>query len=358
MGLESIIEIDNVIWISSTDGAHTDAYFELALERALAMLSNHCILDQELLLARIAPIEFKKLDPSVLMQTNVQFLLEKGVWIPMSLAIQQESDASRMSELMESCEHDFKITVNTDIDFVTNAHGCVHPDGGNSVALDAATTTLLHELLHGLGIYSLVDGNIGGGFEGAISLYDTLLRHSSNNVMVFSSPYYVQTISGQHLTHYDLSVAGHIVFNPFEFAPGRSFAHLDGEGVMGVGRSNMQCLLKIDDATIDVLGAIGWQCTYASSDIVHSELTPSGDSVCIIESECLCVVDQMCMDCDDADQLDRCVTVSLISAIVLSLLLWLAICYSTDMQYTDIDHVIQSQKYVSHVQRVPSINNF
>lgn len=104
-----------------------------------------------------------------------------GVWVPMGLASQQESNAPKSSGLLDASKYDFKITVNTDIDLVSSAHGCVHPNGGGNVGLDSATATLLHELLHGLGTYSLVGGGIGGGFEGAISLYDTLLRHTSNN---------------------------------------------------------------------------------------------------------------------------------------------------------------------------------
>ena len=340
---ESLVKIDNVVWTPATDGVYTDGYFELAMERAIAMLSKHCVCNTEKLLARIAPIEFNKLGPDVLMQTNVQFILQGGVWVPMSLAIQQESDPSKLSELLGACEHDFKITVNTEIDFVTSVHGCVHPDGDNSVALDSATATLLHELLQGLGIYSLVDGNIGGGFEGAVSLYDTLLRHVSDDVMVFPSTYHVQSISGGDLSQYDLSVAGHVVFNPTNFVPGISLSHLAGNGVIGVNGSNVQCLLEIDTASIDILNAIGWECAYTDK---------ISDAVCDIPSDCLCVLDQACMHCDDAHQIDQYVIRGLSFAISLCSLLLLAIIYNTYINFTT-PSTVQTM-----TQRLPPINNF
>ena len=357
-GFESTVEIDNVVWTFETDGAYTDRYFELALGRALAMISEHCVLDAEQLLARIAPIEFNKLGPGVLMQTNAQFTLEGGVWVPMSLAIQRESDTSKLSELLEACQYDFKITVNTEIDFVTSAHGCVHPDGGSNVALDSATATVLHELLHGLGIYSLVGGNSGGGFGGSISLYDTLLRHTSNGAMVFPSTQHVSAMTGQHLTQYDLSVAGHTVFNPAEFSVGRSLMHLHGEGVMGIGHRTVQCLYEVDDASIDVLNAIGWECKHSKGGGVQIELLAvASHTTCSAISECVCVLDQMCMDCDSAARIDIYVRVGLIIAISLCLILLMTIGHSTYMHaYANPMH--QARGYVTALHRIPQINNF
>ena len=271
----------------------------------------------------------------------------------MSLAIQQESDVLKLSELLEACEYDFKITINTEIDFLTSASGCAHPDGSdNNVALDSATAMLLHELLHGLGIYSLVAGNAGGGLDGGISLYDTLLRHTMNNVMAFPTAYHVETFSGQDLTHYDLSVAGHAIFNPTNFVAGSSLSHLIGNGVIGID-ADLECVREIDTASIDVLNALGWQCAYA-------EKVSGG--ICTVSSDCLSVLDQMCMHCDDAHRIDRYIATALVSTLCLCAVLLILIVY-----HTHVHAINETDAQHSHadlgttfklIHRLPPINNF
>jgi len=349
---ENIVHIDNVVWRPATVNVnvYTDGYFKVALERALALLSTHCLLNYDRLIARMAPMEFKELGPDVLMQTNVQFLLKDDVWVPMSLAVQRETNVYELSALLQASKYDFKITVNTDIDLMTDAHICAHPDGSNGVASDSATSTLLHELLHGLGIYSLVSNEIGGGFNGAISTYDTLLKFESNNKLVFPNYQSVQNITGSYLKHYDISVANQSVFNPSSrFVEGKSLSHLLGEGVMQTGNTAQHCLVAIDDASIDVLNAIGWECMHADRGNTPTIIP----GACNLVSECVCILDMMCKDCDTSSRIDNIVFISLILLVSMCLHLVSFIVYKTCMMYEPAKSSSSPCR-----SRVPLINNF
>ena len=164
--IENEVVLDNLLWAPAGGDVDNRKHFRLALTRALRIISRYCTFDFDRILSRVAPLEFKALGADVLMQTHAMFVLEESVWVPMALSIERETDNTRMLELLGAAEYDIKITVNTEIDLVIGDRSCGWVDEIGTTGHYSATTILLHELLHGLGIYSLVSKQTGGALMG------------------------------------------------------------------------------------------------------------------------------------------------------------------------------------------------
>ena len=230
---ESIVAVDNVYWrwttSSSTDvGVH----FRDALARATEIISRYCTLNVERVLSRIAPIRFSSLGPGVLMQSHASFVLQDSIWVPKSLAIERETDLVYLRQLLQTSQYDIQITVNTGLDLIVGGPQCAWSGEDTNGASYSTTTLLLHELLHGLGFYSLVASQQGGGYQGSISLYDSLLRFTRNGSYVFAESQSVQGAYGNRLSKHTLSIAEHTVYNPSNFVQGKSLSHLSEEKVL------------------------------------------------------------------------------------------------------------------------------
>jgi hypothetical protein len=258
---------------------------EQHLTAALRILSTYCELDFEQTLSRIAPIEYKSLGPTVLMQTRATFVLRDAAlphWVPLCLALMQARDTTHRAQLLLVSEYDTYITVNTD---TVSSQACL-------------TSLFLHELLHALGAYSLVNKTTPGGFLGAISLYDSLLRYTGDGQLVFDDVGDVQSQTGDMLGGQALSIGPHAVYNPPDFVTGVSLFHLDTVGIMAPQNG---CDLELDEAILYVLANLGWR-----------------EGGC---QPCSCIIKHLCLSCDAADNVNSIVEIVLFTTLVLCIIL-------------------------------------
>ena len=258
---------------------------EQHLTAALRILSTYCDLDFAQTLSRIAPIEYKALGPTVLMQTRATFVLRDTTmphWIPLCLALQQAGDTTHRAQLLQVAQYDTYITVNTD---TLSQQSCL-------------TSLLLHELLHALGVYSLVNKTTPGGLLGAISLYDSLLRYTGDGQLVFENVDDVHTYTGDMLSGQPLSIGPHAVYNPPGFFTGVSLFHLDTGGIMAPQNG---CDLELDEAVLFVLARLGWR---------KHECHP-----------CSCIIKHLCLSCNAADRVNAIVEAALFSTLVMCIIL-------------------------------------
>jgi hypothetical protein len=345
---ESTVVVDNVYWRwTAGSSSNAEVHFREALVRATEIISRYCTLNVKRVLSRIAPIQFNSLEPGVLMQARAAFVSQGGIWVPMSLAIERETDLVYLGQLLQTSQYDIQITVNTGVDLIIGGPQCVWSGEDANAAFFSATTLLLHELLHGLGFYSLVAGQQGGGYQGAISLYDSLLRFTGNGSSVFGEPQRVQDVYGTRLGQYGLSIAAHAVYNPSTFSQGKSLSHLtEANSIMNAEMSPASCLFELDNATIDVMKLMGWRCDPAPG--VH---VPEQQLRCANSSECLCVINEICLPCEDAKSLDQLVTIIL--TLLFSLCLAMIITIACLTNFAAIQpHATQTTRFA------PIINNF
>ena len=75
----------------------------------------------------------------------------------MCLMIHRETDPVMLQQLVENNIYDIHIDVNTDIDLIIGDADCKWSKQADTHELYSTVSILLHELLHELGIYSLVD---------------------------------------------------------------------------------------------------------------------------------------------------------------------------------------------------------
>lgn len=113
-------------------------------------------------------------------------------------------------------------------------------------------TTLLHEMLHGLGILSLV-GADGHMYWGGTSPFDAALRDANGTAAVVNSTFL--PAFGDPVT-----VAGIPIYNPAVFSPGSSLSHYDAVGVMAYAQPWSACVRSLDNASRALLRAVGYDC--------------------------------------------------------------------------------------------------
>lgn len=349
---ESNVAIDNVNWRSTTTASVTEGHFREALARATGIISRYCTVNVARVMSRVAPIRFERLDAGVLMQSRATFVLQHGVWVPMSLAIERETDAWDLDKLLRSSQYDIQITVNTGVDLIIGGPRCTWAGEDVNDAFYSATTLLLHELLHGLGFYSLVSSHQGGGYQGSVSLYDSLLRYTHNGSYVFGDPLRVQDVYGTRLSKYAVSIGPHAVYNPANFVQGKSLSHLlQQPSIMNAAMQPASCMFELDNQTIDVMNLMGWRCN--ESDTPH--VVPPGHQLrCDNTTECVCVLNELCLPCADANSLDQLVTILLTLAISLCVVMIATVGYCTNFETcNEVDN-----KFEQTTRFVPIINNF
>ena len=167
-------------------------------------------------------------------------------------------------------DHDIEIVVNNEIDFAISDSECAFAAPGSKHSDHfSAITTLLHELLHGIGIMSVgIDPTFlrnDTHLNTVGTPWDNLLRDETGHtfVPVNQSSYGVQ-VAGTPLWINNVRV-----YNPSEWEPGSSLSHFDpttGDfAIMEPYISPGKCLFKIPSHLATTLLALGWQCHNVTS---------------------------------------------------------------------------------------------
>lgn len=323
------VNLDKTIWKSHNSTFSNQTHFRLALTNALQIISSQCEIDFERVLSRIAPLEFYSMGQNVLMQTRTVFVLENTTttlgnrWTPMCLMIQKETDPSTLRHLLENNKYDIHIAVNTDVDLIIGDANCEWAAHVDTRGFYSTVSVLLHELLHGLGIYSLVDSEYN---HGIVSIYDSMLRFVGSDEIVFASPAHVKELSGHELAGKEISIASHVVYNPPEFVTGISLSHFQGDEIMHPVMESQYCNFEIGNVAIDALTLMGWKC---------NRYVPDVETTCSDNTGCACILGDLCISCDHTDAVDTIVDVILVSVLIVCTVLLYAIWKSTHLPIVD-----------------------
>lgn len=319
------VEVNRSVWKPRnllTENTTTKPHFRLALDNALTIISTYCKIDFNRMRNRIAPLEFHALGPNVLMRTRTLFVLEntttalENVWTPMCLMIHRETDPVMLQQLIQNNIYDIHIDINTDIDFVIGDKDCAWSTQADADGLYSTVSVLLHELLHGLGIYSLIDAGHGD----TVALYDTLFRYTSNDSAVFTDPTSVQRITGHVIAGHEITIAGHPIYNPQEFVSGVSLSHMQAMGIMQHTMEAKHCEFRLDTGSIDALIAMGWNCKQSNVKyaLAPPEENPDDGTTCGTTPMCACIIQDLCVKCSRAQSVDTIVDVMLITLLIAS----------------------------------------
>lgn len=247
---------------------------QAAMTKALDILDHSCELDIPTIQARIAPIAYDALDAAI-MQTQAVFVLQPGtqygfaleeIWVPLALAIakaKQAGDELQVALLTGLAKYDIYITVSTKTAFIVGDSSCSWVADPQHHHYFSATTVMLHELLHGMGIYSLVRASSTEAFMGRVSIFDAQITEHQGNLVtpVFQTDSDVDTKHGQHLAAKNLTVAGYQLYNPPSFNTGSSLSHFTDTDLLSAMASPAQCSFLVEEAELEALQLLGWNCS-------------------------------------------------------------------------------------------------
>jgi len=239
---------------------------------AMAIIESDC--GAVSALPRVAPLVFAHIrmpdqtDSNAVMQTATYMVLQEAnhsqtdaenYWVPLSLLRYQfQNDSASLATLDAYKEWDMRITVNTNPavtrGFAVGNSSCDFVD--EFPTYYSATSVLLHEMMHGMGIYSMMDSDVNGGTSGWASIYDSLIRDEDGALLIGNG-----TIpSAQSLAGRSLTVGGIPLYNPGVPAPGSSISHFDWSYLMGPSVLAGTCVDTMPADLLGVLSLMGWPC--------------------------------------------------------------------------------------------------
>jgi hypothetical protein len=233
---------------------------------------------------KVAPIEIDAdMDVLKLLQVSSPFVLMEEVasvaerllqvYVPMALAkhLAQKGDATfmpGMDDITALPEFDMHIQIAKGNSFVIGDSDCSfqrqHPGHYSLI------TTMIHEMLHGMGIYSVISEERGGGLGGSASIYDALITKDMTRYLYESSED-VQVVTGKQLEGQKLRLGfdGPMLYNPSPFNPGTSISHFDtSPSVMQHAVDDATCNFVLGAQDIHALQKLGWDCIL-QSDPLH-----------------------------------------------------------------------------------------
>ena len=281
-----------------------------AMQRALSLaqqiVQNTCA-DIDL---RAAPLKYEDLGPTgALMQVSAPFVLMKlphlyprmgYVFLPAALVrgllanpnnkviwtsttgeyhptSAEETDL--LNKLWISVPFDMYITINTRVNFAIGDSDCalVSTSGGYF----SAVSTIVHELLHGAGVYSLLEADRSGALQGHASVFDALLKTSPaecTDCFVFDNQN-VHHITGNQLAGQQLYVNDSLLYNPNTFSSGSSLSHFASQdSIMNSTIAHSTCRFTLTSQDVQALTELGWQqCNKSATPHVwdtHDTLLP------------------------------------------------------------------------------------
>lgn len=251
------------------------------IDTVIRIIGHHCSLDQKTMDLRVAPIEYVTMQP--VMSTRAMFVLQHGelygstlkfVWVPLALAIHKaDGSPGDQARLRGLTEYDMYITINTAVHFMGGDSNCSWaeaPGPSNSYSL---TSVLLHEVLHGMGIYSLIEAKKPGAFRGYASVFDAQIARPTGEKLLPSQDVIYAT-TGEEIAGQAFQVAGNLLYNPLPYQSGSSLSHFgNNSGIMYAQASTGECNFALDVPEISALKSIGWNCSLANGSHTWSSKT-------------------------------------------------------------------------------------
>lgn len=310
--------------------------FEHALLSAQRIANHSCPMVGDAIATRVAPLMFDDM-PDALMSAQALFVSRPGgeydstlerVWVPLSLAIERSKGQPELrASLIAVAAHDIFITVSTRHAFAVGDADCDWIDIEGAGAYYSATSVLLHELMHGLGIYSVLKENTADAINHQISVFDAQMTTGVGQTRIFNTQDDVDRVSGASLQGQTVEVVGYPLYNPDTFRPGSSLSHFAGPGLMFFSAKRNTCTLDMGHVDVAALNAVGWQCqerdgTYEWDSETHYFQAGTSNGLGQHTAYCpagQCWNDRMaqCLGCSNSTSSD---TVTLIFLIVCSAL--------------------------------------
>ena len=248
---------------------------ETALGIAQTIFSHTCPISENRRNPRIHAIDFMQSSEAgnTLMSTRT-FLAkveENGnqTWTPTAL-VRQQIPWDELNEFDELVPYDMHIFVNDGVEFAMSNSSCAFVTANEKGSrFFSATSVLLHEVLHGMGILSL---GIDSTFLGNVTHPNLIGTPWDNNIRDAEGNRFlplVETALGEYVPGKSLFVAGHSIYNPTKWQPGSSLSHfstIDGEqDLMGHNVMPGKCQFVMPPHLISALIAIGWQCNESTN---------------------------------------------------------------------------------------------
>lgn len=115
-------------------------------------------------------------------------------------------------------------------------------------------TVLMHEFLHGLGIFSLVQHDYTAGWSGYPSVFDNAMRDVTNQSVVYNGTFHALFGDPVHIRNVS-------IYNPSLFQPGSSLSHYTSEGVMRHAMHWSECVRTLDNDVRTLLRVVGFNCS-------------------------------------------------------------------------------------------------
>jgi hypothetical protein len=277
---------------------HTSKHAMSAILHATAIakaLINHTCALVDL---KVAPIEVKRMEHAVMtaqapfILMNVSSVIDRMgyVFVPSALArhliqsgtankvvwdspltIDQEKTA--LLNMWESIPYDVYIAIDETTDFTIGDSTC--RSVSNNAGSYSFVTSLIHEMIHAMGVFSLVNPDRGGGIDGHLSIFDAFLKTTQSacaqddddSCFLFES-HNAQEISGNTLaatSERELWMNSSRVYNPPVFSPGSSMSHfVSSNSVMQPSIGDSTCRFEITASDVDALVQMGWDTCNAS----------------------------------------------------------------------------------------------
>ena len=283
-----------------------------AVEIALDIIQHHCT-NPELQWMRVAPIELQDLGNHTIMQAWAPHILINGsslvpqlgfVFVPLTVARillgkgMVSDPAVDVQWILDNSVSDVYITVNNRIPLAVFDSDCVSAEVGTGHY--SIITSMLHEIMHGLGFYSHITVQSGSlAQHQGLGLYDGLMRYADGTAVVPNNVVANQ-LNLSHIQGKMVYIANQQLYNPQPYSQGSSLHHVANfDSIMSPYTEKDSCRFRFHQADVDVLNAMGWDCKVQDDTLEWShpsEYKPRHTQICN-NGECL--RDGHCVDCTD-----------------------------------------------------------
>ena len=238
-----------------------------ALTTARAILNQTCVGRAGFTIAPIQLMGGANAE-GVIMSTSTFIALAEWngrlAWVPTAL-LREQMSSSEISEFEEQAPYDMKIFVNRDCKFaLSDPHCKFRYAKGDGDTYFSTVTVLVHELLHGMGFFSLgKDPSLLGNATHPNTIgsaWDNLLKDEHGGQFVAVA----RTVDGQQVEGTKVDLGGIAIFNPVPWQPGSSLSHFAATAglpaVMTPSISTGTCAFRIPPHITSTLNLLGWAC--------------------------------------------------------------------------------------------------
>lgn len=271
-----------------------------ALATATDIISHTCVGGTRL---KISPIQLldDETSPGVIMSTSTFIALAEWngtlAWVPTAL-LRGYLSPSGLPSFTREAPYDMQIFVNRDCKFAMSDPSCAFArakDDGSSYF--SSVTVLVHEILHGMGMFSIgKDPALLGNATHPNRIgtpWDNLLRDRQGRQFVPVA----RAVNGQQVAGVELHLDGIAIYNPLHWEPGSSLSHFspgpNRQTMMAPSIDTGTCLFRLPSHITSTLNLLGWECnvngTPASLEWDHGTIYTSPDDCphCITPNDLL-----------------------------------------------------------------------